>query len=125
MDMEGVLVRRMGLRKNEGEAAWRPIALLWARSNLMEDKGRLHTHPPPPGIPWHAPPGIPSANHLFCLLSLGDPTLAISTSVRFWSDPNMLRDTVNNMNFHQTTGRSFRFSVVSGYASRAHLENPS
>ena len=38
--------RRMGLRKKEGEAAWRPIALLWARSNLMEDKGRLHTHLP-------------------------------------------------------------------------------
>ena len=36
----------MGLRKKEGEAAWRPIALLWARSNLMEDKGRLHTHLP-------------------------------------------------------------------------------
>ena len=47
MDMEGVLVRRMGLRKKEGEAAWRPIALLWARSNLMEDKGRLHTPFPP------------------------------------------------------------------------------
>ena len=39
----------MGLRKKEVEAAWRPIALLWARSNLMEDKGRLHTHLPP----WH------------------------------------------------------------------------
>ena len=38
----------MGLRKKEGEAAWRPIALLWARSNLMEDKGRLHTRLPPP-----------------------------------------------------------------------------
>ena len=54
--------RRMGLRKKEGEAAWRPIALLWARSNLMEDKGRLHTHLPP----WHTfcqPPP-------FCLHSL-------------------------------------------------------
>ena len=40
--------RCMVVRKKEREAVWRPIALLWARSNLMEDKGRLHTRLPPP-----------------------------------------------------------------------------